>query len=101
MGFESKKLVLRVQQFSLFVAFLLTKIFNPKKGFFKKDKNTAARAKKVGVFVLVQIYVGKKTLFYISSILYLFLFFPGRLRRTGDQKKKKKERKMKKIAFFK
>ncbi len=99
MGFESKKLVLRVQQFSLFIAFLLKKIFHThpqKKGFLKKDKNTAARAKKVGFFVLVQIFVGKKT--FISIINFINFIFILIFLENEKRKKKKENRKI--ICFF-
>ncbi len=55
--------MLRVQQFSLFILFFLTNKFPPppqKKRFFLKNKNTAARAKKI---CLVQFFIGIKTSF--------------------------------------
>ncbi len=82
-GSSLKKLVLRVQQFSLFIAFLLTKKFSsppPKKRFFS-----------LKFFGLVQIFIGIKTSF-------LFLFFPTA---EGSKKTKKIKKKVgKKLMYF-
>ncbi len=90
MGFESIKLVLRVQQFSLFIAFLLTNKFSflPKNKVFKKGKIVPPEQKKE-FFCLVQ--------FFCIKTSFLILIFSGRHR---AKKRKKIKTKVENTEFF-
>ncbi len=95
-GSSLKVLVHRVQQFSLFIAFLLAKNFPPspkEEGFFKKSKNTTARAKK-------KLFLGWSRFLLASKLHFYSYFFPTAEGSKKGKKIKKKIEITKKLKHF-